>query len=267
MPSIALIGIPLDENSSFLRGAGEAPPLIRQAFYSNASNMWTESGIDLGQEGVIFDAGDLAFDGTRNAFEQIEESVGDILRRGFRPIVLGGDHSITYPVIKAFRGRYCELSILHFDAHPDLYRDFEGNRFSHASPFARIMEEGLVRRLAQAGIRTMNGHQREQARTFGVEVVEMKDWRDGLSFRFETPIYVSIDLDALDPAFAPGVSHREPGGLTTRQIISTIQSLDAEVVGADIVELNPRQDPSGLSSAVCAKLLKELAGKMLEGRM
>jgi arginase family enzyme len=153
---------------------------------------------------------------------------------------------------------------LHFDAHPDLYDEFLGNRHSHASPFARIMEEGLAKRLVQVGIRTVNGHQREQAERFGVEFVEMRNWRDDLTLDFDSPVYISFDLDALDPAFAPGVSHREPGGLSTRQAIGVIQRLRAKVVGADIVEFNPRMDPAQITAVVCAKLLKEIAAKMLE---
>ena len=139
-----------------------------------------------------------------------------------RPIALGGDHAITFPILRAFAKRHPRLSILHFDAHPDLYDEFEGNRFSHACPFARIMEEGLAGRLVQVGIRTANAHQREQVARFGVEMIEMRDFRDGLAPEFDAPVYVSFDLDGLDPAFAPGVSHREPGGLSTRQALDVI---------------------------------------------
>ena len=110
----------------------------------------------------------------KDAFAAIENGVGALLEQGKRPVSLGGDHSITYPIVKAFARRYPELTIFHFDAHPDLYDEFEGNRLSHACPFARIMEAGLAKRLVQVGIRTINGHQREQAKRFGVEVVEMR---------------------------------------------------------------------------------------------
>ena len=108
----------------------------------------------------------------------------------------------------------------------------------------------------------MNDHQRAQAKKFGVEVVEMRHWGAGRNFAFDFPLYVSIDLDVLDPAFAPGVSHREPGGASTRQLIDTLQGLRGRVVGADVVEFNPRRDPVGLTAAVGAKLVKELAAKM-----
>jgi arginase family enzyme len=125
------------------------------------------------------------------------------------------------------------------------------------------MEEGLADRLVQIGIRTMNGHQREQARRFGVEVIEMKDWRDRMTLEFDTPLYISFDLDVIEPGLAPGISHREPGGLSVRQALGVIQSLVAPVVGADFVEFNPAADGTGLSAAVSAKLVKELAARML----
>src|SRR4030095_12549904 len=158
----------------------------------------------------------------------IEQSIATLLSDGLAPISLGGDHSITYPIVKAFRQRYSELNIVHFDAHPDLYDDFQGNRYSHASPFARIMEEKLVKRLVQIGIRTTNAHQREQIERFGVEVFGPHNWEGARGLEFDSPVYISFDIDGLDPAFAPGVSHREPGGLSTRQAIDIIQELKGE---------------------------------------
>jgi agmatinase len=259
---IALLGVPWDEQSSFLRGAAQAPPLIRAALFSEASGLCSETGKDL--EGAFFDADDLPPLSGAAMMEAIEQNVTTLLERGLRPLVFGGDHAITYPILKAFHRAYPRLTILHFDAHPDLYDSFAGNRYSHACPFARIMEEGLAERLVQLGIRTLNSHQRAQAERFGVEIVEMKDWRDGCLFAFDTPVYISFDLDGLDPAFAPGVSHHEPGGLSTRQAIDTILRLQANVVGADIVEYNPLRDVANITAAACAKLAKEIAGRLLD---
>lgn len=262
-PRIAIVGFAHDENSSFLRGPAQAPPLIRQVLFSDSSNMWSESGLDLGKESTFLDAGDHDPGSAEAAASFIESIVSDLLSRNLSPISLGGDHSITFPIIRAFARKFTRLNILHFDAHPDLYHDFDGNPFSHASPFARIMEEGLAARLVQVGIRTLNGHQREQASRFGVEIVEMKDWRDELTFDFEGPVYITIDMDSLDPAFAPGVSHYEPGGLSTRQVVGLIQRITGRVIGADIVEYNPTRDIHNMTAMVCAKFLKELAAKML----
>ena len=236
----------------------------------DASNKWTELGVDLGAAGAFADAGDLQLENSREKagedFAEIERAVGELLEKGERPVSLGGDHSVTYPILKAFARRYPELTIVHFDAHPDLYDEFEGSRVSHACPFARIMEERLAKRLVQVGIRTMNGHQREQAARFGVEVVEMRALPAYDRLKIHGPVYVSFDMDVLDPAFAPGISHREPGGMTVREAIAHLARDRGNIVGADIVEYNPAQDVSGMTATVAAKILKEILGKMIAGR-
>lgn len=262
-----LLGIPLDVNSSYLRGAAGAPAKIREALRCDASNKWTELGVDLGAAGAFADAGDLGLKDSRENvaenFAEIERAVSELLGKGERPVSLGGDHSVTYPILKAFAQRYPELTIVHFDAHPDLYDEFEGSRMSHACPFARIMEERLAKRLVQVGIRTMVGHQREQAARFGVEVVEMRELPAYDRLEIRGPVYVSFDIDVLDPAFAPGVSHREPGGMTVREAIAHLHAIKGTIVGADIVEYNPVQDVSGMTATVAAKILKEILGKMI----
>lgn len=263
MPNtIALLGIPFDEYSSHTRGAAEGPVAIREALLSDAGNPWTETGVDISEEGLIDDRGDLMFEAHDDPWQRIEAELSHLLATEERPLVLGGDHSITHPILRAVHARYPRLAVLQIDAHPDLYEDFDGNPRSHASPFARVMEEGLVHRLVQIGIRATTRHQREQAARYGIEVFEMKELPDRMRLIFEEPVYVSIDLDGLDPAFAPGVSHREPGGLTTRQVLAILHMLDGVVIGADIVELNPDRDRDGVTAAVAAKLAKELIAKM-----
>jgi agmatinase len=213
--------------------------------------------------GVYADAGDLTL--TDDAFAAIEKGVSSLIQQGKRPLSLGGDHSITYPIVKAVGQRHPELTILHFDAHPDLYDAFEGNRLSHASPFARIMESGLAKRLVQIGIRTLNQHQREQAAKFGVEVVEMRALSAYEKLKTAGPVYVSFDMDVLDPAFAPGVSHREPGGMSVREAIAHLHAVEGEIVGADVVEYNPMQDVAGVTATVAAKIVKEILGRMIAG--
>jgi arginase len=260
----ALLGIPFDGQSSYLRGTADAPPKIRAALACDASNTWTETGVNLGVAGVYEDAGDLAF-AEKDAFAAIDGGVGALIERGTRPVLLGGDHSITYPIIKAFARRYPDLTIVHFDAHPDLYDEFEGNRFSHACPFARIMEDGLAKRLVQLGIRTINGHQRAQAQKYGVEVIEMSGLPAYARLKAAGPVYISFDMDVLDPGFAPGISHREPGGMTVREAISHLHALEDEMVGADVVEFNPVRDMDGTTAVVAAKIVKEILGKMISG--
>ena len=257
-----LLGIPFDGCSSYLRGAGDAPGKIREALGCGAANSWAETGVDLGAAGVYEDAGDLAF-AEKDAFAAIEAGVGALLDAGKRPVLLGGDHSITYPIVKAFARRYPELTIFHFDAHPDLYDEFEGNRLSHACPFARIMEAGLAKRLVQVGIRTINRHCREQAQRFGVEVVQMRGLPAYEKLKAAGPVYITFDMDVLDPAFAPGISHREAGGMSVREAIAHLYAIQGEIVGADLVEFNPVQDVAGVTATVAAKILKEILGKMV----
>jgi len=261
---IALVGILSDENSSYKKGAASAPGCIRRALHCESSNHCSELGVDLADNPAFVDIGDRQVaDGAEN-FLAIEADIYQIMERGALPLVLGGDHAISYPVVRAINRIHGPVNILHFDAHPDLYDNFEDNPFSHASPFARIMENGLASRLVQVGIRTLNRHQREQAERFGVEINEMKDLDTGsVGQDFDGPVYISFDMDALDPAFAPGVSHHEPGGLSVRDVLGIIQRLPNRIVGADIVEYNPARDINGMTAMVAAKLLKEIAGKMI----
>jgi arginase len=261
---VALIGIKSDGNSSYLRGAARAPEIIRRALHCDSANLCSELGIDLANNPAFIDIGDREVASGAENFLAIEADIEKIIKHGAQPLVLGGDHAITYPVIRAINRANGPVNILHFDAHPDLYDNFEGNPYSHASPFARIMEKGLCRRLVQVGIRTLNPHQREQIDRFGVESHEMKDLDiESIGRDFDGPVYISCDMDALDPAFAPGVSHHEPGGLSVRDILGIIQCLPNRIVGADIVEYNPERDINDMTAMVAAKLLKEIAGKML----
>jgi arginase family enzyme len=125
------------------------------------------------------------------------------------------------------------------------------------------MEERLADRLVQLGLRAVSDEHRAQFRRFGVEAIEARHLGAGVRLALETPVYLSVDLDALDPAYAPGVSHREPGGLTTRQVIDLIHAIDRPLVGADVVEYNPRCDLSNQTALVAAKLVKEIIGVML----
>lgn len=258
----AILGIPFDEKSSFLKGAAKGPRAIREASTEEAINAWTESGIDLEKETLITDLGDINVSGSPEAiFSRIEKRVRRILEKGAVPILLGGDHSISYPSVKGFSWKYKNLDVLHFDAHPDLYEELYGDRYSHACPFARIMEEGFAENLVQVGIRAATGQHREMAKKYRIRMIEMKDIKEEIVLDFSNPLYISFDIDALDPAFAPGVSHHEPGGLSTRQVINMIHSLKAQVVGLDVVEVNPDRDSSGITASAAVKIIMEILGQ------
>jgi agmatinase len=256
---IAIIGFPLDINSSFLQGPAKAPPLIIDAIESDSANYFTESLIDLNEHPRIKWCGDADL----KDYWDIESTIDKILAQDAIPFSLGGDHSITYPILKAVAKLYPKLSILHFDAHGDLYDELDGNRHSHACPFARIMENNLAQSLTQVGIRTMTQHQKEQADKFKVSVIQMKDWKPEMQFKIEGPVYLSFDIDVLDPAFAPGVSHHEPGGFSTREVITMLQKLNLNIIGCDVVEYNPDRDINGVTAMVAAKVVKELLAKLV----
>ncbi|KAL6068132.1 Agmatinase [Balamuthia mandrillaris] len=310
---ICIVGVPLDENSSFMRGNAEAPPKIREKFHCPSSNCWSELGVEV-KPPLIRDVGDLTLGSVdEGAMKTIEHSVAHLLVNGSLPcpssstslpsakrksevvdedegvdtkeanrdpsmfhkvVSLGGDHSISFPLVSAVSKKYNgNLSLVLIDAHADMYADFEGNYYSHASPFARILESGLVRRMVSLGMRTLPLHHRQQMERYGVECVEMKDFYSWKNRRdedklkkllsFEEPIYLSVDIDGIDPAFAPGVSHQEPGGFSTREVIDLIHQIQGNIVAADIVEYNPKRDVAGgMTGMLCAKLLREIAGKM-----
>lgn len=256
--TIAIQGIQYDKKSSYLRGPAQAPSLIRKSFHSGSSNYYSELGV-LVQNQNILDKGDFDIQN----YTDIEKITLEHLQKGHRLLTLGGDHSISYPLLKTYNQFYKNIQILHIDAHADLYHEFEGDLYSHACPFARIMEGKHATRLIQMGIRTLNPHQRAQAQKYGVEVQEMKDW-DSSIIRFSSqPLYVSLDMDVFDPAYAPGVSHHEPGGATARQVIDLIHRIDVPIIGADIVEYNPTRDIQDITAALAAKMMKEILGKML----
>lgn len=260
--TVTLLGVPFDAASSFRRGAAGAPAAIRAALEQVAgwSNRFTESGLDLGAADALRDAGDVACGEPAATRAAIERAVSDLLLAGERPLVLGGDHSITYPALRGMVEVMGPLDVLHLDAHPDLYEVYDGDRYGHACPFARALEDGLIARLVQMGIRAATPPQLALAERYEVEMVPMTDWGRPVGLFFERPVYISLDLDVLDPAFAPGVSHPEPGGLSVRELLNVLQRVHGRVVGADLVEYNPEADPHGRTAAVCVKLVKELAG-------
>lgn len=262
--TIQVHGVPWDEKSSFMRGCRDAPGKIWDAFNCESANRCTESGLSLAKHELLSYRGLLELTSGDKAAREIERAASDIGAAKPLPIFLGGDHAITYPLVKGIHKTYPGLNILHFDAHPDLYDVIHGDKFSHGCPMARIMEEQLADRLVSVGIRTMTPHQRSQAEKFGVEIIDMINFEPRTPLNFDGPLYVSVDLDVLDPAFVPGVSHHEPGGMSTRELIRAIQNINGTIIGADIVEYNPYRDLQNMTSMVAAKLMKELAAKMLD---
>lgn len=261
----ALIGVPDDRASSFRAGSHLGPRAIREM--ADSLNSCTEQGVDLSPLNAV-DHGDLTLD--RNpaaAWIQIETALGEYLDEGTIPLVLGGDHSITVPCFRAFLKRYPDVRLLYLDAHPDLYEDFQGDPSSHACVVARILDmDGMSGdRITQAGIRAWAPGQLEMADEHEIQTFSMWEM-DRFEYETPKPVYLSLDIDVLDPACAPGVGNPVPGGLSSRQLIELVQALDVEVVGMDLVEVNPLLDRSNVTSVAAARLVLEALGVMAVGR-
>lgn len=265
MKKVIVKGVPWDEKSSFLKGAAEAPPIIWETFNSYSTNTCAENGIELGKEEGFLWSGNMKLSSGDKVLTEIEEQANKIAAEGNLPIFLGGDHAVTYPLVKGLAGKYNSINILHLDAHPDLYDHLEGDKYSHACPFARLWEGNHITRHVAVGIRTMNPHQRSQADKFGSEIIEIRNMENNPVLEFEGPVYLSLDMDVLDPAFAPGISHYEPGGLSVREVITIIQGFRGNLIGADIVEYNASRDRNNLTAFVAVKFMKEIAARILGG--
>ncbi|MEM7323874.1 MAG: agmatinase family protein [Actinomycetota bacterium] len=261
---ISLIGVPLDANSSHLFGPADGPAALRSSLYSDSHNSSSEASTEVMAH--LEDLGDVPVTNERGSMadaDLITEAIDAQLMAGRQVITVGGDHSITYPILRAFARHHPNLTVVHIDAHPDLYDDLDGNPLSHASPFARALEADCMVRLVQIGIRTATPHQREQAERWGVTMIASRNLDQFDPSSLTGPLYLSIDLDGLDPSVAPGVSHHEPGGLTMREVLNVIDALPGPLVGADVVELNPSRDLVDMTAMVGAKLVKEVTGAML----
>lgn len=259
----ALLGAPYDAGSSFRPGARLAPAAIRQMAAS--LNACSERGLNLSSLNAL-DRGDLHLSNrVKQAHALIEEEVGFLIDSGIVPVVLGGDHSISVPCFKAAVARYPKLRLLYFDAHPDLYPDFEGDPLSHACVVSRILElpGASGRRITQWGIRASTPPQDAAAKKAAVRTFNA--WElEGQSYQSNDPIYVSFDIDVLDPACAPGCGNPVPGGLSTRQALNLIHALKAPIACMDVVEVNPLLDPQGISALAAARVVVELVANQVQ---
>ena len=257
---IKLLGIPFDANSSFLGGCALAPAGIRFIHTQDASNASTENKKTLEIGVNLLDQGDIFFpsDDSAAAHKLIVDITQRHLSDGSKLISLGGDHSITYPIIEAYKRFYPELHILHFDAHADIYDNFQDNYYSHASPFARILENNLATSLTQVGIRTVTNHQREQIKKYRVQVVEMKEFTLDFIHDLSGPLYISFDLDVLDPALMPAVASPVSDGLPPETVMAGIESIAAasRVHALGITGFDPDRDEDNLGLGISMQVIE-----------
>ena len=261
---IAVTGVPFDQAVSHRSGTRMGPEGIRKASAENAWGPFWPWMFDPFDTLAVADYGDCFFDwGKKEDFPAtLENHTAEILKAGAETITLGGDHYISYPVLRAYHKKHGALALVHFDAHRDVEID-NGGRIDHGTMFGYAVREGLIdpNKSVQIGIRTLTQHCREQAQRFGVEIIPMADFSVKAVPSLSGPVYISLDLDGIDPSEAPGVSHPEPGGLRVREVLAVLRSINAPIIGADIVELNPSRDIGGVTAILAAKLIREIASR------
>lgn len=263
--TVGLLGFAWDKNSSYARGPALAPAIIQSVLFSDAFSGYSLSGVKVSEVISSFHFPALP-EKAGDCRQAITGYVNSVLNAGEKPLSLGGDHSVTYPILSAIKQKYGPVNVLHIDAHPDSYDVFEGDRYSHACPFARAIEDGCINNLIQVGIRSVAPEHRAFAEKHGVTMLGADQVEQIPYAQLVEPLYISIDLDGLDPAFAPGVSHPEPGGLSTREVLSVLAKLQVTPVGADVVELNPEKDINLMTANVAARLVKELTAMLVQLR-
>ncbi len=273
---VAVLGVPWDWSVGFRPGARFAPQAIRQMSMRYAHD--PERGyFDVERErrllrGVrIADCGDadVLYLDPEHTYGDVTRRVAQVLERGALPVVIGGDHSITYPVVRAFGGRG-DLYILQLDAHVDFKDEVLGVKYSNSSPFRRIAEQGLAAGITTVGVRGLRTSEDDYQAALrnGNRIVLARDYHrhgPGTVLPGLPPgarYYLSLDIDGLDPSIAPGTGSPEPEGLSyteLKELVSTVADR-GEVVGLDLVEVNPYFDPTGLTSLVAARTIMECLG-------
>ncbi|MDI3280261.1 MAG: agmatinase [Bacillota bacterium] len=256
---LVILGAPLDWTISWRPGARLGPAHIRAS--SEVLEEYSPA-LDCDLSSVPFyDAGDLElpFGDTAASLALIRESVQRIIMDGKVPLLLGGEHLVTYPAVEAVRQYHPDLAVLHFDAHADLRQEYMGVTLSHATVMRRVLELGRLE-LYQFGIRS--GSEAEFIFAPTHTHFYPFEFREALEKVVPTlagrPVYITIDIDVVDPAFAPGTGTPEPGGCTAQEILASVYALrDLLVVGFDLVEVAPLYDPSGRTGVLAAKIVRE----------
>jgi agmatinase len=274
---VALLGIPYDGGISYRPGARFGPRAVREQ--SSLIRTWNPVlKVHPFQRLRVADCGDIDVvpNSIERTFEMITAKINEVIAAGAMPLCVGGDHSVTLPILRAVARRHGPLGIVHFDAHPDTWDEYFGSKFFHGTPFRRGVEEGLIdpRRMIQVGIRGPLYGPEDFAfhDEHGIEVVRIEAVKErGTAWTAERfrrlvggPVYCSFDIDAVDPAYAPGTGTPEVGGLTSYEALALVRALtELNIVGADVVEVAPQWDgPGQVTALMAANLLFELVSVM-----
>lgn len=255
-----LVGIPMDYTVSFRPGTRMGPQQIRTVSYGlGMYSVYLDKDLN---DKRYYDLGDmiLPFGNVSKSLEIIETVTRQLLMDRKFPIMIGGEHLVTYPIVKAFVDRYPGLVVVHFDAHADLRTEFFGEENSHATVMRRVAEVIGPRNLYQFGIRSGIKEEflyaRENTNTYIDKVME--PLQKVIPQLGDRPVYVTLDIDVVDPAYAPGTGTPEAGGCSSREIIQAIHELAlTNVVGFDLVEVSPMTDQSERTALLAAKIIRE----------
>lgn len=277
---MAVVGVPFDSGTTYRPGARFGPMAIRQASRLLRSY---HPGLDVRPYAAqqVADAGDIAvtpFD-IGEAIRQIEAGAGELLDAAGHLLSLGGDHTIALPLLRAMNRAFGRVALLHFDAHLDTWDTYFGAEYTHGSPFRRAWEEGLLleKQAMHVGIRgpLFSSNDLVDDERFGFAIVSAMDLEDiGIRGAIErvrarlgdAPVYVSVDIDVIDPGLAPGTGTPEAGGLTTREVLGILRGLAGlHIVGADIVEVAPAYDTAEVTSTAASHVAYELLGLFARG--
>jgi agmatinase len=257
---IVVLGIPFDGTVSYRPGTRFGPQMIRNEIDGlETYSPYLEKDLT---DSLVCDLGDLPlpFGNTVKVMALIEQEIGSLLQDGKKTLAVGGEHLVAYPVIKAYAEQYPTLNVIHFDAHADLRDDYLGERLSHATVMRRVVECIDGKKLWQFGIRSGTKEEFEYAKTHtNLYKFLLDDIGEAVEAIGNEPVYLSIDLDVLDPSIFSGTGTPEPGGVSFAELMGAIKTMmGLNVVGADIVELSPHYDQSNVSTLVACKVLREI---------
>lgn len=258
---IVYFGAPFDGTASFKKGAVDGPRAIREDSYG-LETYSPYQDLDIEYDSKVIDVGDLKLTGlgTKEVLDEIYDFASKLVGDDKIPFMAGGEHLVSFPVVRALKEKYSDLVILHFDAHMDLRYEYEGEKFSHATIMRRIYELVGDRGIYQFGIRSGTKEEFDFSKAkchrhlFSVEGTDKLIAEIG-----NKPVYVTIDLDVLDPGIFQGTGTQEPGGVTFKELLDSLLKLEGlNIVGADVVELVPGLDVSGVSNSCACKIIREL---------
>lgn len=264
-----LFGAPFDGTVSYRPGSRFAPMRIRPDSYGlETYSPYQNKDIE---DCLIHDAGDLdvPFGDVKRAHEVIENYTDYLLNEGKKPFMIGGEHSVSLPTIRACAKQYSELCVIHFDAHTDLRDHYMGVELSHASVIKHAWSILGDERIYQFGIRSGLREEFDWADEGHTHLCKFdtSTLEQAIETIGDRPVYVTIDLDVLDPSIMSGTGTPEPGGLTFKELLDAVLSLKTlNIIGADVVELAPDYDASGVSTAVASKIIRELIMVMESSR-